>query len=110
MNEEKKQKLEKAGWSVGSVGEFLELDPEESAIIELRLAFSQCIKNARLAAEMTQTVFATKLGTSQSRLNKIEAGDPSVGFDLFVKTFVRSGLDITPIKEALVGQKVGSPN
>jgi very-short-patch-repair endonuclease len=38
MESTKRQKLEAAGWKVGSVTEFLQLSPKEAAIIETRLA------------------------------------------------------------------------
>lgn len=39
----KRKSLENAGWKIGSVSEFLELTPEESALIEIRLASSQTV-------------------------------------------------------------------
>ena len=40
MKKEKREKLEAAGWKVGSVSEFLELSPEEEAYIEMELALA----------------------------------------------------------------------
>lgn len=37
MDKHKKERLEAAGWKCGTVEEFLELTPEESALIELKL-------------------------------------------------------------------------
>lgn len=104
MDKEKKEKLERAGWRVGSTADFLGLSTEEEEIIELRLALSRGIKNRRLQSKMTQEKFAKQLGTSQSRLNKMEAGDPSVSFDLLIKGLVCSGVTIPEISELLVAK------
>ena len=36
MDESKKQRLESQGWKVGTVKDFLELTPQEAALIEIR--------------------------------------------------------------------------
>ncbi len=104
MNQSKKQKLEAAGWRVGSVSDFLKLTPEESAIVELRLTLSKAIKSRRLKRKMTQAEFAASLGTSQSRVNKMEAGDASVSFDLFIKSLVVSGVTVSELSKILASR------
>jgi hypothetical protein len=37
MNSEKRKRLQKKGWSVGPAEEFLQLTPQEAALVELRL-------------------------------------------------------------------------
>lgn len=44
MHAAKKKRLKAAGWSTGSVTEFLELTPEESASIEIKLRLSELVK------------------------------------------------------------------
>ena len=41
MNKSKRKMLEKKGWKVGTVEEFLGLSPEESRCLELKLASSK---------------------------------------------------------------------
>jgi hypothetical protein len=41
MNEKKRARLEKQGWKVGSVKEFLALSPKEVALVEARLALGR---------------------------------------------------------------------
>lgn len=101
MNEEKRKKLEAKGWKTTSVAEFLELTPEENAIIELRLALSNALKQKRLEAKMTQEAFAKKLRSSQSRLAKMEAGDPSVSFDLLIRNLFATGIDKQKLGEII---------
>ncbi len=38
MNEEKRARLQAAGFKIGTVAEFLELTPEENALVEIKLA------------------------------------------------------------------------
>ena len=91
MDTRKKKRLKEAGWSTGSVAEFLELTPEESALIEIKLRLTELIKRARTRRRLSQTALAERLGSSQSRVAKIEAGDPSVSLDLLVRASFASG-------------------
>ena len=87
----KRKKLEKTGWKVGSASDFLELTPEEEAYIELKLMLSRSLKNQRLKKKMSQVQLAKLMKSSQSRVAKMEAGDPSVSIDLLVKSLLALG-------------------
>jgi len=91
MNQGKRKRLRQAGWKTGTVAEFLELNPEESALIEIKLRLSDLVKKARARRRLSQTELAERLGSSQSRVAKIEAGDPSVSLDLLVRASFASG-------------------
>ena len=91
MNPRKRKRLRQAGWKTGTVAEFLELNPEESALIEIKLRLSDLVKKARARRRLSQTALAKRLGSSQSRVAKIEAGDPSVSLDLLVRASFASG-------------------
>ncbi len=52
MDKAKKRHLEKKGWKVGSVQEFLALTPEESTHIELKLDVSKNVKKRRDLAQV----------------------------------------------------------
>ena len=91
MNPGKRKRLRQAGWKTGTVAEFLELNPEESALIEIKLRLSDLVKKARARRRLSQTELAERLGSSQSRVAKIEAGDPSVSLDLLVRASFASG-------------------
>jgi DNA-binding transcriptional regulator YiaG len=101
MNTKKKKKLEAAGWKTGSAADFLNLSAQESAIIELRLALSEAIKLQRKAANLTQAEFAEKLGSSQSRVAKMEAGDRSVSLDLLIQSLYNLGVDRRRLSEII---------
>ncbi len=93
MNEEKRKKLEVKGWKVTTATDFLGLTEEEESIIELRLTLSEALKKQRLDAALTQESFAKLLQSSQSRVAKMEAGDPSVTFDLLIRSLFKAGVN-----------------
>ena len=91
MKLEKRKQLEAAGWKVGTVREFLDLTDEEAALIELKLDLARAVKAERIRRKMTQDELGRLLGSSQSRVAKMEAGDPSVSIDLLVRSLLRMG-------------------
>jgi predicted XRE-type DNA-binding protein len=91
MDQNKKKRLEDAGFHVGDAEEFLELTPEEAAFVELKLALARFLHDVRTQRGWTQAQTAKRLGSSQSRLAKMEAADPSVSVDLLVKSLLGLG-------------------
>jgi len=91
MRESKRKKLAAKGWKTGSAKEFLGLRPEEEAYIELRLKLADGLKTRRHSRGVTQTQLAQALRSSQSRVAKMEAGDPTVSLDLLVKSLLALG-------------------
>jgi len=91
MKKTKRKKLEKRGWKVGSVKELLGLTSEEVAYIEVKLALSKALKKQRVRHKLTQVQAAKQLKSSQSRVAKMEAGDPSVSIDLLVRSLFALG-------------------
>ena len=85
MKTEKKQRLEAAGWKETSVREFLNLSAADAEYIETKLALARRLRQLREQRRLTQTKAAALLKTSQSRLARMEAGDPSVSLDLLVR-------------------------
>lgn len=86
MKTEKKKHLEAKGWKVGNAFEFLHLSPEEEAYVELKLTLSKSLKEYRKNRNLTQEDFARLLKSSQSRVAKMESGDPSVSLDLLIRS------------------------
>jgi len=87
----KKSKLKSKGWKVGSASEFLDLTNEESSYIDLKLSLSRALKKQRLKRKLSQVQLAKAMNSSQSRVAKMEAGDPSVSLDLLVKSLLALG-------------------
>lgn len=93
MTAERRKRLEAAGWKVGTVQEFLGLSDAESALIEIRLALARGLRLRRERKHLTQAALARRIGSSQSRVAKMETGDPSVSIDLLVRTLLAIGAD-----------------
>lgn len=91
MNRYTQKKLAVAGWKTGTTEEFLELMPEESAYIDMRLRLADGLKLRRKQRHLSQIQVARLLKSSQSRVAKMEAGDPSVSLDLLVKSHLALG-------------------
>jgi predicted XRE-type DNA-binding protein len=85
------ERLEAKGWKVGSVKEFLDLSDQEAAYIELRLKLTRGLKARRHARGLSQTQLAKAMRSSQSRVAKMEAGDPTVSLDLLVQSLLALG-------------------
>ena len=101
MNKTKRTRLEARGWRVGSAKEFLGLSPEETALVETRLALSQALRSRRVAHGLTQSELARRLKSSQSRVAKMEAGDRTVSVDLLVKALFSLGARPRDVGRAL---------
>jgi len=91
MKKEKRRRLERAGWKVGDTKEFLELDDAEMAVIELRVSLAKELRERRRAQKISQATFAKRIGSSQSRVAKMEAGDSSVSIDLLIRALLSAG-------------------
>ncbi len=91
MKKSKREKLEAAGWAVGSAQEFLGLSDADAALIELKLALSRSLRDRRQRRGLSQVELAKRLRSSQSREAKMEAGDPSVSMDLLVSSLLVLG-------------------
>ena len=101
MRKDKKAKLERAGWKVGSVKEFLGLTAAEEALVELRLTLSRSLRERRTRRRLSQEQLAKLLGSSQSRVAKMEAGDPSVSIDLLIRSLLAIGATHKDLAQAI---------
>jgi DNA-binding XRE family transcriptional regulator len=101
MDAKKRKRLEAAGWAVGDTAAFLKLTPQEAALVEMRLALSRSLRERRLAAGLTQTALAKTLGSSQSRVAKLEGGDPSVSLELLIRALLSVGASRKDVAHAL---------
>jgi predicted XRE-type DNA-binding protein len=92
MDRAKKTSLERAGWRSGDAADFLELSEEESAFVELKLALADHLRHVRTTNSWSQSQVARRLGSSQSRVAKMEAADASVSVDLLLKSLLALGV------------------
>ncbi|MDE2209650.1 MAG: XRE family transcriptional regulator [Betaproteobacteria bacterium] len=101
MDRQKRARLRAAGWMVGTPREFLKLSDEEAAFVEFKLALSKTLQAVRASQDLSQVEAAKRLRSSQSRVAKMEASDPSVSVDLLVKSLFRLGAQPGDIAKAL---------
>ncbi len=100
MRKGKRQRLEAAGWTVRSTQEFLGLTDAEAILVDIHAALAILVKEARAERRWTQTQLAQALGSSQSRVAKMEAADASVALDLMVRSLIVAGVSGARIGEA----------
>jgi DNA-binding XRE family transcriptional regulator len=100
---EKVKRLEKAGWKLGDAKDFLGLDASEAEFVEIKLGLARRLRELRAQHCWTQADLAARLGSSQSRVAKMEAADSTVSVDLLVRSLLTAGTDRKD-----VGRAVGS--
>jgi DNA-binding XRE family transcriptional regulator len=91
VREQKRRRLEGRGWKIGTTQEFLRLSDGEAAYIELKVRLATDLRERRRRRSLTQADLAKRLRSSQSRIAKMEAGDPSVSLDLLIRSLLMLG-------------------
>jgi|TARA_Y100000294_G_C8415442_1_gene280584 DNA-binding XRE family transcriptional regulator len=103
MDKKRKKQLEGAGYSVGNFDDFLGLTTEEAELVKMHVALVVHFEMKRNEMKLTQVDLAKKLGSSQSRVSKIENGDPTVSLDLLLESLVRMGVSRKEIGRVIAG-------
>jgi hypothetical protein len=106
MKQTKRARLEAKGWRVGSAADFLGLSEEEAAFVELKLRLSSLLRAQRVARHLTQVALAKRLRSSQSRVAKMEAGDPTVSVDLLLRSLLVLGTKPQEIARVIERRKL----
>lgn len=91
MKAAKRTRLRRAGWAVGDAADFLQLSAEERRFVEMKLALASGVREIRERRGLTQAGLARRLGSSQSRVAKMEAADSSVSVDLLLRSLLTVG-------------------
>ena len=84
---------------------FLQLNDEEVQLVALKLALISAAKKSRIQRKLSQIDLAQRTKSSQSRIAKIEAGDPSVSLDLIVRALIASGATTRDIQAAFTANE-----
>lgn len=92
MKRELQKRLERAGWQVGDAGDFLQLSEDERQFVEMKVALAAGVRGHRERQGLTQVALARRLGSSQSRIAKMEAADRTVSLDLLVRALLALGV------------------
>lgn len=101
MKAKRKARLEADGWRAGTAAEFLELSAVEAAYMEIKVALARVLKTQRVRRKQSQMELANLIGSSQSRVAKMEAGDPSVSADLLLRSALALGTPRTLLARAM---------
>ena len=105
MRAAKQKRLEKAGRRVGDAADFLGLDDVESKVLDIKVALAKLLRSTRSRRRLTQFELAERIGSSQSRVAKLEAGDPSVSMDLLVRSLIAAGAKTSELAKAVSGRR-----
>ena len=105
MRESRRRRLEARGWVVGTTAEFLNLTPADEAYIELRLRLADGLRARRQKRRLTQSAFAKTIRSSQSRVAKMELGDPTVSLDLLITSLLALGASRTDLAALISSRK-----
>ena len=106
MNSAKLHRLEASGWKSGSAAEFLGLTEGEAALVEMKVSLSRAVRQSRKRHGITQEDLANRLDSSQSRIAKLEAGDPGVSLDLLVRAALATGAKKSEVAAAISGKNL----
>ncbi|HSB62328.1 MAG TPA: helix-turn-helix domain-containing protein [Vicinamibacteria bacterium] len=103
MRRRKRERLEAKGWRLGTSQEFLGLSDQESAYVELRLRLAESLRRRRQKRNLSQTDLARLLRSSQSRVAKMEGGDPTVSIDLLIRSLLALGASNRDLARTISG-------
>ena len=81
------------------------LSDAEAVLIEVKLALSRCLRDRRQRRGVSQVELAKRLRSSQSRVAKMEAGDPSVSMDLLVSALLVLGASEADLAKVIRGER-----
>jgi len=101
MQAAKRKRLESKGWQIGSTRELLGLSDQDALLIEVKVALSRKLRERRLSRQLSQAALAAQVQSSQSRVAKMEAGDPSVSIDLLVRSLLALGVSREELAESI---------
>jgi ribosome-binding protein aMBF1 (putative translation factor) len=105
MKRSKRKRLEAAGWRIGTTAAFLQLDDIEAQLVEIKLSLSEELRKTRQRRQWTQTELAERIGSSQSRVARMEGGGRGVSLDLLVQGLLATGATRRAIAKALAPRK-----
>lgn len=104
MDPRKRARLETLGYRVTDAAEFLGLTPEEAEIVEVKVALGDYMRQLRTDRNWTQREVADRIGSSQSRVAKMETTVGSVSIDLMLKALFAMGASRSDL-----GRIIGRP-
>ena len=96
-------RLEAAGFRETSVQELLGLTPEETELVEMRLALSRLIKRLRHDKSVSQHALAERLGSDQANVSKAEGNASNMSLEWMFRAAFALGASREDIARAIGG-------
>ncbi len=90
-------------WEQGSYADFLGLGADERRLVELRAAVADAVREARVAAGLSQAALAKRIGSGQSRIAKVESGAAEVSLDLMFHALFAAGATLDDLERVVRG-------
>lgn len=97
MRPNKRQKLERKGWRVGTVRDFLGLSEDEAAYVELRLRLADSLKNTAQKAKPHSDGFC-----QADPVQPVEGSNPSVSLDLLIRSLLALGASSRDLARTMI--------
>lgn len=82
MKRAQKARFAKAGWKLGTAADVLGSSDAEAALVEAKLQLGDVVRTVRQRRRLSQAGLAKLMGSSQSRVAKVENRDTEVSLDL----------------------------
>ena len=102
MNAEKMKRIKAAGYKVTTADEWLGLTPEESQLVDIRLALAEQLEEVRKEKGISQAQLAAKMGTKQSGIARMVNRPETSSMDNLVKGLIALGVPISKIAACLI--------
>jgi transcriptional regulator with XRE-family HTH domain len=83
----------------------LRLSADETAYLELKLRLARGLRKRRAGKKLSQVELARLVSSSQSRVAKMEAGDPSVSVDLLIRALLALGVSRRELARVIAGSE-----
>ena len=98
----KLRKIKAAGYKVTTADEWLGLTPEESQLVDIRLALAEQLEEVRKEKGISQAQLAAKMGTKQSGIARMVNRPETSSMDNLVKGLIALGVPISKIAACLI--------
>lgn len=102
MKPSKLDELRELGYRVTGTQELLGLSDEEMALIGLKIALIETLKQTRRLKGITQQRLARLIHSSQSRVAMLERGRPDVSVDLICRGLLTLGVSRKGLGHAII--------
>ena len=102
MNAEKMKRIKAAGYKVTTADEWLGLTPEESQLVDIRLALAEQLEEVRKEKGISQAQLAARMGTKQSGIARMVNRPETSSMDNLVKGLIALGVPISKIAACLL--------